>query len=160
VSAYLGLGSNMGNRRQNLERALDLLSRRLRIGRVSSIYDTEPVDNTNQPRFLNQVCQVHTMLAPLELLTLGQGIELMLGRAPGTHGAPRPLDIDILLYGNQVIKTAELVIPHPRLIERAFVLIPLAEIAPDLVHPLTGKTIRQLLEEVGGKEGVVKRDDG
>ncbi|MFC2072527.1 2-amino-4-hydroxy-6-hydroxymethyldihydropteridine diphosphokinase [Chloroflexota bacterium] len=156
VMAYLGLGSNIGNRQGNLDKALDLLSQRLRVGQVSSIYDTEPVGNTNQPRFLNLVCQVHTRLAPLELLALAKGIELKLGRAPGTSNAPRPIDIDILFYGNQVIETPELVIPHPKLKERAFVLIPLAEIAPDLVHPVSGKTIRELLQEVSETQGVLK----
>jgi 2-amino-4-hydroxy-6-hydroxymethyldihydropteridine diphosphokinase len=156
VAVYLGLGSNMGKRQDNLDKALDLLSQRLRVEQVSSIYDTEPVGNTNQPRFLNLVCQVHTRLAPRELLTLAKGIELKLGRAPGTSNAPRPIDIDILFYGDQVIETPELVIPHPRLAERAFVLVPLDEIAPDLVHPVSSKTIRELLQGVTETQGVLK----
>ncbi len=156
VVVYLGLGSNMGNRRENLDKALDLLSQRLPVGQVSSLYDTEPVGNTNQPRFLNLVCQVRTRLAPIELLALAKGIELKLGRASGKSNAPRPIDIDVLFYGDQVIKTPELVIPHPRLAERAFVLIPLAEIAPDLVHPVSGKTIRGLLQGVTETQGVLR----
>ena len=156
VTAYLGLGSNMGNRQGNLDKALDLLSQRLRVGQVSSIYDTEPVGNINQPRFLNLTCQISTRLAPTELLTLAKGIELKLGRASGTSGAPRPIDIDILFYGDQVIETPELVIPHPGLTERAFVLIPLAEIAPDLVHPVSGKTIRELLQGITETQGVLR----
>ena len=156
VTVYLGLGSNMGNRQGNLDKALDLLSQRLPVEQVSSIYDTEPVGNINQPHFLNLVCQVHTRLAPMELLTLAKGIELKLGRAPGTSNAPRPIDIDILFYGDQVVKTKELVIPHPRLAERAFVLIPLAEIAPDLVHPVSGKTVRELLQGVTETQGVLR----
>lgn len=156
VTAYLGLGSNMGNRQGNLDRAIELLSQRLRVGQVSSIYDTEPVGNVNQPRFLNMVCQVYTRLAPMELLTLAKGIELKLGRAPGKSNAPRPIDIDILFYDDQVIETPELVIPHPKLAERAFVLIPLAEIAPDLVHPVSGKTIRELLQGVTETQSVLR----
>ena len=156
VKAYLGLGSNMGNRQKNLDKALDFLSQRLRVEQVSSIYDTEPVGSINQPRFLNLVCQVHTRLAPTELLTLAKGIELKLGRAPGKVDAPRPIDIDILFYDDQVIETPELVIPHPRLAGRAFVLIPLAEIAPDLVHPVSGKTVRELLHGITETQGVLK----
>ena len=156
VMAYLGLGSNMGNRQDNLDRALDLLLQRLSVGQISPIYDTEPVGNINQPRFLNLVCQVYTRLAPAELLALAKGIELKLGRAPGKSSAPRPIDIDILLYGDRVIETPELVIPHPRLAERAFVLVPLAEIAPDLVHPVSGKTVRELLQGVTETQGVLR----
>lgn len=156
VTVYLGLGSNMGNRQGNLDRALDFLSQRLRIEQVSSIYDTEPIGNIEQPRFLNLVCQVYTRLAPGELLTLAKGIELKLGRALGKSNAPRPIDIDILFYGNQVFETPDLVIPHPRLAERAFVLTPMAEIAPDLVHPVSSKTIKQLLKEITEVQGVFK----
>ena len=126
------------------------------MGRVSSIYDTEPVGVINQPRFLNLVCQVYTTLAPAALLALAKGFELKLGRAHGKSNAPRPIDIDILFYGDQVMETPELVIPHPRLTERAFVLIPLAEIAPDLVHPVSGKTIRELLQGLADTQGVRK----
>ena len=156
ITVYLGLGSNMENRQGNLDKALDLLSQRLQLRQVSSLYDTEPVGNTEQPRFLNMVCQVRTRLAPEELLTLAKGIELKLGRPPRTSNAPRPIDIDILFYGDQVIKTKKLVIPHPKLTERAFVLVPLAEIAPDLVHPVSHKTVRELLQDVTETQGVLK----
>ncbi len=156
VIAYLGLGSNMGDRQDNLDKALELLSQRLPVKKVSSIYDTKPVGDINQPHFLNLVCQAHTSLAPAGLLALAKGIELRLGRRPEKANAPRPIDIDILFYGNQVVETPELVIPHPRLAERAFVLIPLAEIAPDLVHPISGKTIRELLQGLTDTQGVRK----
>jgi len=156
VTVYLSLGSNLGDRQQNLERAIQLLSNRLRVGLVSSIYETEPVGNTEQPRFLNLACQVFTRLAAKDLLALVKGFESMMGRAPNTSNLPRPIDIDILFYGNQVIKTEELTIPHPRLTERAFVLVPLAEIAPDVVHPISSKSVRDLLGALASTQGVVK----
>ncbi len=156
VEVYLGLGSNMGDRQGNLSRALDLLSRKLQIGEVSSVYDTEPVGDVSQPHFLNMVCQVYTRIAPEALLILAKGIETKLGRASGKPNAPRPIDIDILLYGDRVIETPELVIPHPRLAERAFVLVPLADIAPALKHPVSGETIKELLQGVTEKQGVFK----
>ena len=156
VVVYLGLGSNMGNRQDNLDKALGFLSQRLRVEKVSSVYDTEPVGNINQPRFLNLVCQVYTRLAPTELLTLAKGIENKLGRALSQSNAPRPIDIDILFYGDQVIETPELVIPHPRLAERAFVLVPLAEIAPDFRHPVIGKTVNELSQRLTETQGVLK----
>ncbi len=159
ITVYLGLGSNMENRQDNLQKALGLLSERLRVGQVSSIYDTEPVGNVNQPRFLNLVCQVYTTLAPMGLLALAKGIELKLGRLPGKPNAPRLIDIDILFYGDQVVETPELVIPHPRLAERTFVLTPLAEIAPDLVHPVNGKTIREL-QGITETQGVLRWENG
>jgi len=156
VTVYLSLGSNMGNRQENLNRALNFLSQRLRMEQVSSVYDTEPVGNPEQPRFLNLVCQVTTGLEPMALLTLVKAIESKLGRSPHTSNLPRPIDIDILFYGDQVIDTPKLVIPHPRLTERAFVLIPLAEIAPNLVHPVNGKTVKELMKSVTEMQGVFK----
>ena len=155
VMVYLGLGSNMGDRQENLDKALDFLSQRLRMGKVSSIYDTEPIGNADQPRFLNMVCQAYTRLAPEGLLALAKGIENKLGRT-GKSGASRPIDIDILLYGEQVIETPKLIIPHPKMTERAFVLVPLDEIAPEVIHPVSGKTIKELLQGITEKQGVLK----
>jgi len=159
VTVYLGLGSNLGDREANLVMALDLLSQRLRIKKVSSVYQTDPLGNVEQPRFLNQVCEAETNLSPQELLMLAKGIERKLGRRLTRPNAPRPMDIDILLYGDKVIDTPELVVPHPRLVERAFVLIPLAEIAPGLKHPVTGVTVKKLREELKEKQGVFRWED-
>ena len=156
VVVYLGLGSNLGDRGANLDRALDFLTQRMTVKKVSSVYETEPVGNVNQPLFLNLVCEVSTRLELMGLLTLVKGIESKLGRIPGKVNAPRPIDIDILFYGNEVVETPKLVIPHPRLAERAFILVPLVEIAPDLVHPVSGKTVKELLQGVTETQGVLK----
>ncbi len=156
VTVYFSLGSNVGDRQQNLKQALELLSQRLRVGKVSSTYETDAVGNIDQPRFLNMVCEAYTGLAPQGLLALVKGIESKLGRVPGKSGNPRPMDIDILLYGRQVVKSPDLIIPHPRMLERAFVLVPLAEIAPDMVHPVVSRTIRDILENMKEKQGVFK----
>lgn len=155
VTIYLSLGSNMGDREENLDKALDFLTQRMKTGKVSSIYDTDPVGNTNQPRFLNMVCQAFTRMAPDGLLALAKGIESKMGRS-SQSGEPRPIDIDILLYGEEVLETPELVIPHPRMMQRAFVLVPLSEIAPDLVHPVSGKTIKELMQDIKEVQGVLK----
>jgi 2-amino-4-hydroxy-6-hydroxymethyldihydropteridine diphosphokinase len=155
VTVYLGLGTNMGNREANLDRCLDLLSQRMRMGKVSSIFDTEPQDNVDQPRFLNMVCQVYTRLEPEGLLALAKGIESKMGRT-GKTGEPRPIDIDILLYGDKKVKTPELVIPHPKMKERAFVLIPLSEIAPDVVYPGSDTMIREIADSLREVQGVLK----
>jgi len=160
VTAYLGLGSNIGDRRANLEKALEYLSQRMRLTGKSSIYDTEPVGNREQPRFLNMVCRVETMLKAPGLLVLAKAIERKQGRMPGRPNSPRPIDIDILFYGEETIRTPELTIPHPRLTQRAFVLVPLAEIAPALIHPVEKKTVSELLKEVKqGVQGVMKLED-
>ena len=154
VQVYLGLGSNLGDREQNLARATDLLAQRVKIEKTSSLYVTEPVDYRDQPLFLNAVCRIQTSLAPDELLGLAQRIEAALGRKPSFRNGPRPIDIDILFYGNMVVNIPHLVIPHPRVQERAFVLVPLEEIAPRLVHPVSGRTVREMVGQLRDVNGV------
>ncbi|MCK4362750.1 MAG: 2-amino-4-hydroxy-6-hydroxymethyldihydropteridine diphosphokinase [Dehalococcoidia bacterium] len=156
MQVYLGLGSNLGDRQANLARALKLLGERLHIELVSSLYETEPVGYAEQPLFLNAVCRAQTELGPLQLLSLVKGIEASLGRVPSFPNAPRPIDLDIILYGDLVMETPELTIPHPRLEDRAFVLIPLLEVGPDLRHPVSGEHIKDLAARVGGRKGVRK----
>ena len=156
MQVYLGLGSNLGDRQASMEKALKLLKERLQIELVSSIYETEPVGYVEQPMFLNAVCCGQTELGPLQLLSLVKGIEASLGRVSSFPNAPRTIDVDIIFYGNMIMQTPELTIPHPRMEERAFVLIPLLEIASDLRHPISGESIKDLAERVRGSEGVKK----
>jgi GTP cyclohydrolase-4 len=156
ATVYLGLGSNLGDRKHNLAQALELMSKHLVVEQVSSIYETEPVGYKDQPLFLNAACRISTGLNPEKLLRLAKKIEAKLGRTPGFPNAPRPIDIDILFYGDEVFNDKELTIPHPHLAERAFVLVPLAEIAPDLVHPENRKPVKKLLVDLGNVTGVRK----
>jgi 2-amino-4-hydroxy-6-hydroxymethyldihydropteridine diphosphokinase len=156
VEVYLSLGSNLGDRMDNLAQAVDRLSQKLTLKKLSSVYETEPLYIKEQPLFLNTVLSADTRLAPLKLLSFIKGIESELGRQPSFRNAPRLIDIDILFYGDQIIDTLELTIPHPRITERAFVLVPLAEIAPGLVYPLTHEEISDLLVRVEGLGGVKK----
>jgi 2-amino-4-hydroxy-6-hydroxymethyldihydropteridine diphosphokinase len=156
ATAYLGLGSNMGEREINLLKALSLLGQETQLIKTSSIYETEPVGYEKQASFLNMVCQVCTKLKPVDLLRLVKQIEENLGRKSSFRNAPRIIDIDILLYDNTIMKMRDLVIPHPRLVERAFALIPLAEITTELAHPELGRSIAELAHCVTGQEGVRK----
>jgi len=156
MRVYLSLGSNVGDRKLNLEKALQLLSRWLQIEQVSSLYETEPMGYVEQPYFLNAVCCAQADIGPLQLLSLIKGIETSLGRVPSFPNAPRSIDVDILFYDSLVMETPELTIPHPRIEERAFVLIPLLELDATLVHPISGERISDLVARVHGKEGVKK----
>jgi 2-amino-4-hydroxy-6-hydroxymethyldihydropteridine diphosphokinase len=157
--AYLGLGSNLGDRRGHLERALDLIrAAGIEVRRVSSIYETEPVDCRAPAWFLNCVVEAETELMPMQLLQRLKKIERQLGRRREVPRGPRTIDIDILLYGNCVVETAALTIPHPRLAERRFVLEPLRELAPDRRHPVTRRTVAEMLAAVSDRSQVRKID--
>jgi 2-amino-4-hydroxy-6-hydroxymethyldihydropteridine diphosphokinase len=148
-TAYLSLGSNLSARETNLRRALALLAAPdLHIKRTSSTYETEPQDLPQQPWFLNLVVEIETTLFPLQLLARVQKIEKELGRRRTVPKGPRTIDIDILLFGDFTIDNSKLTVPHPRMRQRRFVLEPLAELAPDLRHPITRRTIREMLNDV------------
>jgi 2-amino-4-hydroxy-6-hydroxymethyldihydropteridine diphosphokinase len=145
-TVYLSLGSNIGDRQANLEAAIDRLRVEIDVQRVSPIYETEPVDVTDQRWFLNLVVEAKTSLFPMQLLARMQKIEIALGRVRTIAKGPRTIDIDILLYAGAIVRSARLEIPHPRMTERRFVLAPLADLAPDLRHPATGRTVREMLD--------------
>jgi 2-amino-4-hydroxy-6-hydroxymethyldihydropteridine diphosphokinase len=143
---YLSLGSNLGDRAVNLERAITALSGTgIQVLRRSSLYETEPVDFLAQPWFLNCVVEAETLLMPRQLLHALQGIERAFGSRKLVARGPRVIDLDILFYGASVIRTEEMEIPHPRMAQRRFVLVPLAELAPGLRHPVLGATIAEMI---------------
>ena len=145
-TAFLALGSNIGDRESNLRDAVNRLeSHEIHVLRRSSVYETAPQELLDQPWFLNAVVQVETSLFPMQLLARVREIERQMGRRRVTPKGPRNIDIDILFYGRTVIATAELEVPHPRIAQRRFVLEPLAEIAPEFRHPMTGKTANEML---------------
>ena len=151
---YLSIGSNLGDREENLRRAMEALERQdVRIVKRSSIYETAPQDFAEQPWFLNMALECQTRFFPLQLLTVLQKIENDLGRmrTGSIRRGPRTIDIDILLFGAAVIETPKLVIPHPRMFERRFVLEPLLEIAPELRHPMTREPLRKFLAGVAAQ---------
>ena len=155
VTIYLGLGSNLGDRLGNLKQALHLLAEELTVWCISSIYETDPWGFRDQPPFLNCVCSVNSSLELQELLTLAKSVEKRIGRVPSeVKWGPRIIDVDVLLFGDRVVEKPGLEIPHPRMCQRAFVLVPLAEIAPRVMHPVCKLTILELLERVEGKDGV------
>lgn len=141
--AFVGLGSNLGERETLIRLALDDIARlpETRLTRVSSLYDTEPVGEVEQPNFLNAVAQIDTGLAPRQLLWNLQLVERRLGRTRTRRWGPRTIDLDVLLFGDAIVDEPDLKIPHPELTRRAFVLVPLTELDPMRVHPVTGETL-------------------
>ena len=155
-TAYLALGSNLGDKEANLRRALELLQQRgVEVVKTSSFICTEPYGVTDQPQFLNGVCVVRTSLEPLELLQTLLEIEQEMGRVRLRHWGERNIDLDLLLYEDVVMDTPELILPHPDMQNRDFVLLPLAEIAPELVHPILQKSIEELSNLYISKRAVI-----
>jgi 2-amino-4-hydroxy-6-hydroxymethyldihydropteridine diphosphokinase len=159
TEAFIALGSNIGDRELNLLRAVAEVGK-LPVSRVtglSSFYETSPVGNTDQGSFFNAVLRISTGLDARSLLSHMQHIEEdIFKRIRTIHQGPRRMDLDLLMYGNLIINEESLIVPHPRLTERRFVLQPLCEIAPDLLHPLIGKTVLELLASLKSDETVVK----
>ncbi|MCH8892359.1 MAG: 2-amino-4-hydroxy-6-hydroxymethyldihydropteridine diphosphokinase [Chloroflexi bacterium] len=155
-TAYLGLGTNLGDREQNLVQAVNALNAgpELAVLRTSGIYETAPWGLTNQPDFLNTAAEISTTLSPRQLLDRIKDLEHQLGREAGPRFGPRLIDIDILLFGDLVVDEPDLRIPHASLHLRAFALVPLAELTPDSVHPVLGITIAKLVGQVDGLDGV------
>ena len=155
--AYIGLGSNLGNRVSNVMRGLDYIEALAERITVSSLYETLPVDFQRQPRFMNAVCRISTRLNPFKLMAQCKTIESQLGRSRAFPNAPRAIDLDILIHGHTVIHSPWLQIPHKSMASRAFVLMPLAEIAPNLLHPVFNASVKQLLEKIPDKNIGVRR---
>lgn len=147
-TTYIALGTNLGDRQANLQAALSVLPPQVRVTGQSHIYETEPWGYADQPAFLNMVIRAETELTPDALLSHLKGLEQTLGRQPGFRNGPRIIDLDILFYDDLVLETPPLVIPHPRLHERSFVLVPMADLDPDHIHPVIGETIWMMLTNV------------
>ena len=155
----LGLGGNVGDRAANMRAAIAGLRRFLNVTAVSPIYETAPMYRTDQPAFLNLALTAETEVGPAALLAAVKHLEQRLGRVPGTRYGPRPIDIDILLYAEHTLATAELEVPHPRMGERGFVLVPSADIAADWVHPVTRRTVARMLDALESTADVIPYAD-
>jgi 2-amino-4-hydroxy-6-hydroxymethyldihydropteridine diphosphokinase len=152
---YLGIGSNIGDKEANITQALRLISKICEVKKKSHLYHTEPIGNTEQDWFLNCVVEIETDIDPKHLLSSFKSIERTLGRIKTTKNGPRTIDIDILFYGTHIVKTKNLVIPHPLLQERLFVLQPMMDLNPDFVHPVLQKPIQELYKNHPCKEKVL-----
>jgi 2-amino-4-hydroxy-6-hydroxymethyldihydropteridine diphosphokinase len=147
--AYLGIGSNLGYREENCKRAIGLLEKAgIKVTNRSSMRETDPWGVKDQPKFINMAIEIETSLRPHDLLALLKKIEDKVGRKTSSRWGPREIDLDILFYNETVLETGDLIIPHPGIEKREFVLKPLADIAPDLVHPVFKKRISEMLREI------------
>ncbi len=153
---FVGLGSNLGDKKANLAEALRRLGEKVKVLRVSSFYETEPVGVETQPVFLNAVAELETSLGPQALLDCLLAIEDAMGRKRTVHWGPRLIDLDLLFFENRVIDAPNLKIPHPEIQNRRFVLVPLAELAPNFTHPVLKKTVKELLAGLQDKKTVQK----
>lgn len=153
---YLGIGSNVGNKKKNIDAAVEHLQKGCTISRISPLYNTEPIGDTDQEWFLNAVVEADTSLEPLDLLTFVKEIEKNVGRTPTRKNGPRIIDIDILFYDDCVMTNTTLTLPHPHLHERLFVLIPLMDLAPTLLHPVLHQTIEEIYRYGQWNEQVVR----
>ena len=159
VEAYIAFGSNIGNREANINNAFDLLKQKMNIVKRSALYETKPMYVEEQGWFLNGAAKVETKLTPDELLLFLKYIEKKLGRKSVKRNGPRIIDLDILFYGKQIVDAKDLHVPHPKMDERAFVLVPLAEIAADFVHPVNHKTVSELIAQLDYDKSEIKRKE-